>query len=118
MPIIAAIHDEERQLMLHQGMTITELCAACPSVGRWIHWFTLHGVDELKILRPGHIPRWWVTDTLQLLLLLVKHSPKHFGWLRSHWNTVLLALIINRVFDVTLYLSTLHRELRQADRVW
>lgn len=121
MPIIAAIHDEERQLMLHQGMTITDvarlLCAARPSVGRWIHRFTLHGVEELKILRLGHILRRQVTDTLQLLLMLVQCSPKHFGWLRSHWNTVLLALIINRLFVVTLYLSTLHQYLKQADMV-
>ncbi|EOG3023346.1 helix-turn-helix domain-containing protein, partial [Salmonella enterica] len=66
MPIIAAIPDEERQLMrkeaqqthdknharrliamlmLHQGMTVTDvarlLCAARSSVGRWINWFTL-----------------------------------------------------------------------------
>ncbi|EAX5314196.1 helix-turn-helix domain-containing protein, partial [Salmonella enterica] len=81
MPIIAAIPDEERQLMrkeaqqthdknharrliamlmLHQGMTVTDvarlLCAARSSVGRWINWFTLHGVEGLKSLRPGRAP--------------------------------------------------------------
>ncbi|EDE2173598.1 helix-turn-helix domain-containing protein, partial [Salmonella enterica] len=75
MPIIAAIPDEERlfmrkeaqqtrdknyarrliaMLMLHQGMTVTEvakmLCAARSSIGRWINWFTLHGVEGLKSL--------------------------------------------------------------------
>ncbi len=143
MPIIAAIPDEERQLMrkeaqqthdknharrliamlmLHQGMTVTDvarlLCAARSSVGRWINWFTLHGVEGLKSLRPGRAPRWPVADILQLLPLLVQRSPKDFGWLRSRWSTELLALVINRLFDVTLHRSTLHRYLRQADIVW
>ncbi|EAP7517621.1 DDE endonuclease [Salmonella enterica subsp. enterica serovar Typhimurium var. 5-] len=136
MPIIAAIPDEERQLMrkeaqqthdknharrliamlmLHQGMTVTDvarlLCAARSSVGRWINWFTLHGVEGLKSLRPGRAPRWPVADILQLLPLLVQRSPKNFGWLRSRWSTELLALVINRLFDVNRY-------LRQADMVW
>ncbi|EBU0707106.1 IS630 family transposase [Salmonella enterica] len=143
MPIIAAIPDEERQLMrkeaqqthdknharrliamlmLHQGMTVTDvarlLCAARSSVGRWINWFTLHGVEGLKSLSPGRAPRWPVADILQLLPLLVQRSPKDFGWLRSRWSTELLALVINRLFDVTLHRSTLHRYLRQADMVW
>ncbi|EJP4461594.1 IS630 family transposase, partial [Salmonella enterica] len=143
MPIIAAIPDEERQLMrkeaqqtydknharrliamlmLHQGMTVTDvarlLCAARSSVGRWINWFTLHGVEGLKSLRPGRAPRWPVADILQLLPLLVQRSPKDFGWLRSRWSTELLVLVINRLFDVTLHRSTLHRYLRQADMVW
>lgn len=143
MPIIAPIPDEERQLMrkeaqqthdknharrliamlmLHQGMTITDvarlLCAARSSVGRWINWFTLHGVEGLQSLRPGRAPRWPVADILQLLPLLVQRSPKDFGWLRSRWSTELLALVINRLFDVTLHRSTLHRYLRQADMVW
>lgn len=143
MPIIAAIPDEERQLMrkeaqqtydknharrliamlmLHQGMTVTDvarlLCAARSSVGRWINWFTLHGVEGLKSLRPGRALRWPVADILQLLPLLVQRSPKDFGWLRSRWSTELLVLVINRLFDVTLHRSTLHRYLRQADMVW
>ncbi|EAO5038713.1 IS630 family transposase [Salmonella enterica] len=109
-------------LMLHQGMTVTDvarlLCAARSSVGRWINWFTLHGVEGLKSLRPGRAPRWPVADILQLLPLLVQRSPKDFGWLRSRWSTELLVLVINRLFDVTLHRSTLHRYLRQADMVW
>ncbi len=143
MPIIAAIPDEERQLMrkeaqqthdknharrlvamlmLHQGMTVTDvarlLCAARSSVGRWINWFTLYGAEGLKRLRPGRAPHWPVADFLQILPLLVQHSPKDFGWLRSRWSTELLALIVNRLFDVTLHCATLHRYLKQAGIVW
>ncbi len=143
MPIIAAIPDEERQLMrkeaqqthdknyarrliailmLHQGMTVTDvarlLCAARSSVGRWINWFTLQGVEGLKSLKPGRAPRWPVTDILHILPLLVQRSPQDFGWLRSRWSTELLALIVNRLFNVQLHPSTLHRYLRQAGLVW
>lgn len=143
MPIIAATPDEERQLMrketqqthdknhvrqlvamlmLHQGMTVTDvarlLCAARSSVGKWINWFTLHGAEGLKSLRPGRALHWPVADILHILLLLVQRSPKDFGWLRSRWSTELLALVVNRRFDMTLHRTALHRYLKQADIVW
>ena len=143
MPIIAAISDEERQqmrkeaqltrdknyarrlmamLMLHRGMTVTEvarlLCAARSSIGRWINWFSLHGLEGLKSLRPGRMPHWPVADICQALPLLVQRSPKDFGWLRSRWSTELLALVVNRIFGAILHRATLHRYLKQADIVW
>lgn len=143
MSIIAAIPDEERRfmrkeaqqtrdknharrliaiLMLHQGMTVSEvsrlLCAARSSVGRWINWFTLHGVEGLKSLKPGRAPRWPVADILHILPLLVERSPQDFGWLRSRWSTELLALVVNRLFNVVLHPATLHRYLRRAGIVW
>ncbi|MFD1804235.1 IS630 family transposase [Mixta tenebrionis] len=109
-------------LMLHQGMTVTDvakmLCAARSSIGRWINWFTLYGVERLKSLRPGRAARWPVGDILNILPLLVRRSPQDFGWLRSHWSTELLTLIVNRLFNVTLHSSTLHRYLKQAGIVW
>ncbi|WP_338659257.1 IS630 family transposase [Pectobacterium araliae] len=143
MPIIAFIPDEERRLMkreaqqthdknharrlmamlmLHQGMTVTEvariLCAARSSVGRWINLFTLYGVNGLKSLKPGREPQWPVDDILRILPLLVQRSPQDFGWLRSRWSTELLALVVNRLFDISLHPVTLHRYLRQAGLVW
>lgn len=140
MPIIAATSDEERllmrkeaqqtldkhhprrliaMLMLHQGMTVTDvariLCAARSSVGRWINWFTLHGVEGLKNLKAGRAQRWPVVDIHKLLPLLVQRSPQDFGWLRSHWSTELLARIVNRLFNVVLHPSTLRRYLKMAD---
>lgn len=143
MPIIAPIPEEERRLMRkeaqqtrdknharrliamlmqHQGMTVTDvariLCAARSSVGRWINWFTLHGAEGLKSLRPGRAPQWPVTDILQVLPLLVQRSPKGFGWLRSRWSTELLSRIINQIFNLTLHSPTLHRYLKRAGIVW
>lgn len=143
MPIIAVIPDEERilmrkeaqqtrdknyarrliaMLMLNQGMTVTEvakmLCAARSSIGRWINWFTLHGIEGLKSLKPGRAVRWPVKDILHILPLLVRRSPQDFGWLRSRWSTELLTLIVNRLFNVTVHSSTLYRYLKQAGIVW
>jgi transposase len=39
-------------LMLHKGDSVTDvahhLCVARSSVGRWINWFTLFGIEGLK----------------------------------------------------------------------
>ncbi|MCH4996233.1 helix-turn-helix domain-containing protein [Pectobacterium carotovorum] len=87
-------------------MTVTDaarlLCAASSSVGRWINWFTLQGVEGIKSLKSGRAPRWPVADILHVFPLLVQRSPQDFGWLRSRWNTELLTCIVNRRFDVTL----------------
>lgn len=75
MPIIAPIPRDERRLMqkaihkthdknharrltamlmLHRGDRVSDvartLCCARSSVGRWINWFTLSGVEGLKSL--------------------------------------------------------------------
>jgi putative transposase len=109
-------------LMLHQGMTVTEvariLCAARSSLGRWAHLFTLYGVSGLKSLKPGRETQWPVADILPILPLLVQRSPQDFGWLRSRWSTELLALVVNRLFNISLHPATLYRYLRQASLVW
>lgn len=74
--------------------------------------------EGLKSLRPGRAPRWPVVDILHALPLLVQRSPKEFGWLRSRWSTELLARIVNRIFNVTLHSTTLHRYLKRAGIVW
>ncbi|WP_196908784.1 IS630 family transposase, partial [Candidatus Symbiopectobacterium sp. 'North America'] len=58
------------------------------------------------------------TDILHILPLLVQRSHQDFGWLRSRWSTELLALIVNRFFNVELHPATLYRYLRRAGIVW
>ncbi|AFI91090.1 Putative transposase, IS630 family [Pectobacterium parmentieri] len=83
-----------------------------------MNWFTLHGAEGLKSLKSGREPRWPVADILHILPLLVQRSPQDSGWLRSRWSTELLALIVNRLFNVALHPATLHRYLRRAGIVW
>lgn len=138
MPIIAPIPRNERRnmqkiiqktpdknharrliamLMLHCGDSLTHvaktLCAARSSVGRWINWFTLSGTEGLKSLPPGRHEAM-----LRMLDLLVQRSPQDFSYLRSRWNTEMLMIEINKLFNSTLHPASLRRWLPGAGIVW
>jgi transposase len=122
MPIIAPIPRDERRLMqktihktrdknharrltamlmLHRGERISDvartLCCARSSVGRWIGWFTVSGVEGLKSLPAGRSRRWPFEHICTLLRELIKYSPCDFGYQRSRWSTELLAIKINEI---------------------
>lgn len=143
MPIIAPIPRNERRqmqkivqktadknharrliamLMLHRGESLTcvakTLCAARSSVGRWINWFTLFGIEGLKSLPPGRQKKWPVDAMLRMLNLLVQRSPQDFGYLRSRWSTEMLTVEINKLFNSTLHPGSLRRWLPGAGIVW
>ena len=143
MPIIAAIPRNERlhmekivqktkdknhsrrliaMLMLHRGESLTyvakTLCAARSSIGRWINWFTLFGVEGLKSLPSGRQRKWPVEEMLHMLDLLVQRSPQDFGYLRSRWSTEMLTIEINKLFNSTLHPGSLRRWLPSAGIVW
>ncbi|EOS96110.1 IS630 orf [Erwinia tracheiphila PSU-1] len=83
MPIIAPISRDERRLMqkaihkthdknyacrltgmlmLHRGDSVSDvartICYACSSVGRWINWFTLSGIEGFVSLPAGRGRQW------------------------------------------------------------
>lgn len=143
MPIIAPIPRNERRqmekivhkatdknhsrrliamLMLHRGESLSyvarTLCAARSSVGRWINWFTLFGVEGLKSLPPGRQKKWPVAAMMRMLNLLVGRSAQDFGYLRSRWSTEMLAIEINKLFNSTVHPGTLRRWLPRAGIVW
>lgn len=143
MPIIAPIPRNERRnmqkiiqktpdknharrliamLMLHCGDSLSHvaktLCAARSSVGRWINWFTLSGTEGLKSLPPGRQKKWPAEAMLRMLDLLVQRSPQDFGYLRSRWNTEMLTIEINKLFNSTLHPASLRRWLPGAGIVW
>lgn len=143
MPIIAPIPRNERRqmqkivqktrdkdyarrltamLMLHEGSPVSRvaktLCAARSSVGRWISWFTEYGSEGLKSLPVGCPKRWLSQEIMNILPLLLTHSPQHFGWLRTRWSAELLALQINKIFNINISISTVYRYLRKTGIVW
>lgn len=143
MPIMAPIsHDERRlrqkaihkthdknyarrltaMLMLHRGARVSEvartLCCARSSVGRWINWFTLSGVEGLKSLPAGRSRRWPFEHICTLLRELIKHSPSDFGYQRSRWSTELLAIKIRDITGCTLHAGAVRRWLPSAGLVW
>lgn len=78
-------------LMLHRGDRVSDvartLCCARSSVGRWINWFTLSGVEGLKSLPAGRSRRWPYEHICALLRELVKRTPGDFGYQRLRWST-------------------------------
>lgn len=143
MPIIAPISDAERSLMrkiihrtddknharrltamlmLHRGDTVSDvaksLCCARSSLGRWVNWFTLYGLEGLKSLPPGRGRRWPFEHICSLLRQLTKHSSSDFGYHRSRWSTELLTIKINEITDCNLHASTVRRWLPSAGLVW
>jgi putative transposase len=109
-------------LMLHEGTPVSKvaktLCAARSSVGRWINWFTDCGIEGLKSLPAGCPKRWPAQEIMCILPLLLKHSPQYFGWLRTRWSAELLALQVNKIFNINISISTVYRCLRKAGIVW
>ncbi|CDM88006.1 conserved protein of unknown function [Xenorhabdus bovienii] len=143
MPIIAPIPRNERQkmkkliqktqnkdyarrmmalLMLHKGDTVSHvaktLCASRSSVNRWVNWFTLYGLDGLKSLPPGRPAIWNLEPLLAVVSFLLKHSPQHFGYLRSRWSLEFITHKINVLLDISLSQSTLYRYFYRAGIVW
>ena len=108
-------------LMLHRGDTVSyvarTLCCARSSIGRWINWFTLSGVEGLKSLPSGRGRRWPFEHICALLRELVKYSPGDFGYQRSRWSTELLAIKIRDVTGCPLHVSTIRRWLPAAGLV-
>lgn len=143
MPIITSIPRSERRLMqktihktrdknharrltamlmLHRGDRVSDvvrtLCCARSSVGRWINWFTLYGIDGLQSLSPGRGRRWPFEHICTLLRELVKHSPGDFGYQRSRWSTELMAIKIREITGCCQHASTVRRWLPAAGLVW
>jgi len=109
-------------LMLHRGNTLTyvakTLCAARSSVGRRVNLFTLYGYEGLESRSPGRLRKWPTEAMLKMLDLLVQRSPQDFGYLRSRWNTEMLTIEINKLFNSTLHPGSLRRWLPRAGIVW
>ncbi|MGX8940495.1 IS630 family transposase [Symbiopectobacterium sp. Eva_TO] len=109
-------------LMLHRGERVSDvarmLCCARSSIGRWINWLTLYGIEGLKSLRPGRGRRWPFEQICALLIQLVKRSPHDFGYQRSRWSTELLAIKINEITGCQLHASTVRRWRPSAGLVW
>lgn len=68
-------------LMLHRGDRVSDvartLCCARSSVGRWINWFTLSGVEGLKSLPAGRSWRWPFERICTLLRELISKRSAH-----------------------------------------
>lgn len=109
-------------LMLHWDECVSDvartLYCARSSIGRWINWFTLSGIEGLVSLPAGRGRQWPYEHICALLRQLVKHTLGDFGYQRSRWSTELLAIKINEITGCQLHAGTLRRWLPAAGLVW
>jgi transposase len=109
-------------LLLSEHKSVTEvaklLVAARSSINRWIHWYTDSGIDGLESSTRGRtavLPYLQIVGVLKTLLQL---SPQDIGYQRSRWSTELMAIEINRMFELTIHASTIRRWLPKMGIVW
>lgn len=88
------------------------------SVGRWINWFILYGIEGLHSLSAGRSRRRPFEAICALLRELMKLTHGDFGYQRSRWSTELLTIKINELTGCRIHAGTLRRKLPAAGIVW
>ncbi|CAM4042628.1 Integrase core domain protein [Vibrio aerogenes CECT 7868] len=109
-------------LLLADGQTVTKvsllLAAARSSVNRWIHWYTEYGLKGLESLSRGRTSVLPFVQIAAILKTLIEINPQHLGYQRSRWSTELMAMEVNRIFDLKVHASTIRRWLPKLGIVW
>lgn len=98
-------------LLLAEGRTVTSvsniLAAARSSINRWVHWYTECDIDGLENSTRGRAPVLPFVQITAVLTALLELSPQDLGYQRSCWSTELMAIEINRIFDLKVHSSTI-----------
>ncbi|WP_322852742.1 helix-turn-helix domain-containing protein [Vibrio harveyi] len=83
------------------------LAAARSSINRWVHRYTECGIDGLESSTRGRAPVLPFVQIAAVLTALLELSPQDLGYRRSRWSTELMAIEINRIFDLKVHSSTI-----------
>lgn len=109
-------------LLLSEHKSVTEvakvLMAARSSINRWIHWYTDSGIDGLESSTRGRVTVLPYRQIVGVLSTLLQLSPQDIGYQRSRWSTELMAIEINRMFELRIHASTIRRWLPKMGIVW
>ena len=109
-------------LLLAEGHTVTAvsklLAAARSSIGRWVSWYTECGIEGLESSTRGREPTLPFFQIAAVLTALLELTPQDLGYQRSRWSTELMAIEINRVFELKVHSSTIRRWLPKLGIVW
>jgi transposase len=109
-------------LRLSEGYTVTDvsvlLSGARSSIYQWLAWFQEHGVEGLRSQRGGRVRSTVSEQVVGLLGELLKTPPHAFNYLRSRWNSGLLAKEIRRQLGVRIHASTIRRLLPRMGYRW
>lgn len=114
-------HGLTAMLMLLQEARVSDVVRTpcCPrSPDRALdYWFTLSGVESLRLLPTWSVRCWPSEHICTLLRELVKHAPRDFGYQRSRRDTEPLAVKINEITKRRLHAGTMCRWLPSAGLV-
>lgn len=109
-------------LLLAEGQTVAAvsntLAAARSSVNRWVRWYTECGIEGLESSTRGRAPILPFVQIAAVLTALLALNPQDLGYQRSRWSTELMAIEVNRVFDLKVHASTIRRWLPKLGIVW
>lgn len=101
-------------LMLHRGDNVSyvarTLCCARSSVGRWINWFTLYGMEGLKPLPPSRECRLFISPLKHIkasyqraktIMLIIDNYIIHKSREMQHWleQTLKFSVIYQPVYS-------------------
>jgi transposase len=87
------------------------------TVRYWLHRFIAQGCDGLFEGRHSGRPPTITPREEAFLLMCLSHSPREFGFERSHWTTVLLAEAVSRLFQRTVSDECIRQHLVTLDIV-
>lgn len=109
-------------LLLSQGHSVTTvsklLAAARSSIGRWVNWYTDCGIEGLESSTRGRTATLPFLQIAAVLTTLLTLNPQSLGYQRSRWSSELMAIEINRIFELNVHSSTIRRWLPKLGIVW
>ena len=94
------------------------LCAARSTIYQWAGWFRDGSIGALCQERRGRERRTLTEDVLREFEALLTTTPQALGYLRSRWNSELLARELRAHTGVNTHPSTVRRALSELDWVW
>lgn len=98
-------------------LTAVLFCSTA-TIARWKQRFAQDRVPGLLGLPRGPVPRWGAGWRAVVIDWVLSKRPRDFGFVRSRWCCVVVALLLGRLHHVQVSRETVRRWLRQEKIVW
>lgn len=96
----------------------TRLSAARSTVYRWAGWYHEGGVMALRSMPRGRPATTVTAELAEALQQLLAEPPRAWGYLRSTWNSELLAVALAEHYGFDVHASTVRRLLPRLGYAW
>ena len=100
------------------GTVAARLAAARSTVYRWAAWYNDGGIAALRSMPRGRPATTVTTELADALQQLLSDTPQAWGYLRSTWNSELLAVALADYDGFDVHASTVRRLLPRLGYVW